>query len=119
MKKIISILLTMAMLFTFSACSGASSDKSALIGKWNIITYRDTDWTSLKATIEFTEDDMIMGLAGLTDSFDYTVSEDGKITGTATAQDGSQMTESFDSFTVSGDTLTLVSADGTYICKKA
>lgn len=120
MKKIISVLLTVAMLFTLSACSGASSEKSDLYGKWNIEKFRDTPWTSLMATIEFTEDKMIMGIAGLDeDIFDYTVSEDGAISGTYTKEDGTQGTQSFTSFKVEGDTLTLESVDGTYICKRA
>lgn len=119
MKKIISVLLMVAMLFCFSACSGASNDKSALYGKWNIEIYRDTDWSSLKATIEFTEDKMTMGIAGYEDTFDYTVTEDGKIVGTYTDEEGTHTAESFDRFEVNGDTLTLESVDGTYICKRA
>ena len=118
MKKAISLLLTVVMIFTVSACSSASSDKNDLIGKWNIVSYRDTDWGYLKATIEFTEDNkMIMGLSGMSDTFGYSVTEDGKILGTTL--EGEETTNNFNSFSISGDTLTLVSADGTYICKKA
>lgn len=129
MRKVFSLMLLLATLLAFTACGDDKEDEPnypSIVGTWSRTVSEEqigNGTMTIKQKEVFKSNGTAQGIAEIylnkdlyqSNTFDYTYTYNGKILTMKSATTGE--TESF-SVTISGNTLTQVGEDGTFVFQK-